>query len=124
MLREIEPDHWHKFLDEFGERNRRRDARLQISGQIGAPRVERDLPLDGITIKEAVCELCLRVPVVNSHSRLNPCANCFKFDYAPIHACFVPVRDKNDAIVPTPPPGYSPAPNPSGGALTSGTLKR
>ena len=51
MLREIEPDHWHKFLDEFSERNRLRDARLQISGQIGAPRVERDLLLEGVTIK-------------------------------------------------------------------------
>ena len=51
MLREIEPDHWHKFLDEFSERNRRRDARLQISGQIGAPRVERNLLLDGVAIR-------------------------------------------------------------------------
>jgi len=51
MLREIEPDRWHKFLDEFSERNRRRDARLQISGQVGAPRVERGLLLDGVTIK-------------------------------------------------------------------------
>jgi hypothetical protein len=33
MLREIEPDHWHTFLDEFSERNRRRDAQLQISGR-------------------------------------------------------------------------------------------
>ena len=51
MLREVEPEHWHTFLDEFSERNRRRDARLQISGQVGAPRVERDLLLDGVTIK-------------------------------------------------------------------------
>ncbi len=51
MLREIEPDHWHTFLFEFSERNRRRHAQLQISGQIGAPRVERDLLLDGVTIK-------------------------------------------------------------------------
>jgi hypothetical protein len=51
MVREIEPDRWQTFLDEFSERNRRRDARLQISGQVGAPRVERGLLLDGVTIK-------------------------------------------------------------------------
>jgi len=51
MLREIEPDHWHRFMNEFSERNRRRGARLQISGQIGAPRVERDLLLDGVAIR-------------------------------------------------------------------------
>jgi hypothetical protein len=51
MLREIEPDHWREFLDEFSQRNRRRDARLLISGQVGAPRMERDLLLDDVAIR-------------------------------------------------------------------------
>ena len=51
MLREIERDRWRTFLDEFSERNRLRDAQLQISGQIGSLRVERGLLLESVTIK-------------------------------------------------------------------------
>ena len=51
MLREIERDNWLAFLDEFSGRNRRRYAQFQISGQIGAPRLERDLLLDGVTVR-------------------------------------------------------------------------
>lgn len=51
MLREIERDRWRTFLDEFSERNRLRDAQLQVSGQIGSPRVERGLQLESVTLK-------------------------------------------------------------------------
>jgi hypothetical protein len=51
MLREIERERWRTFLDEFSERNRLRDVRLQISGQIGSPWVERGLLLESVTLK-------------------------------------------------------------------------
>lgn len=51
MLREIERDRWRTFLDEFSERNRLRDAQLQICGQIGSPRVERGLLFESVALQ-------------------------------------------------------------------------
>ena len=53
MRREVERDRWATFLEEFSGRNLRRTTRLQISGQVGAPLIEGDIPLTRIAVEMA-----------------------------------------------------------------------
>jgi hypothetical protein len=50
MRREIERDDWQSFLDDFSARNRGRLVQFQLSGRVGAPRVEPDVEFVGVRV--------------------------------------------------------------------------